>query len=150
MAEILIADDDDTLRLALHRMLTKRGHRVTHVDDGVKALEVLERQRFDLAIVDIIMPRKDGIELTIEIKKLYPGLPIIAISGGGRVSNMELLDIAQSFGAGSTLQKPFSFVKLRETINDLLVSNDLSKYDKVLTLESWGDIEASTRGFEKP
>jgi CheY-like chemotaxis protein len=123
---ILIAEDDDFLRESLRKLLHKNGYQVLEAENGLKALDIFERYNVDLAIVDIIMPEKDGLEMIIEITKLSPNLPILAMSAGGRAKNMEFLEVALEFGAEAVLSKPFPFPELIEKVNSLLASKSVS------------------------
>ena len=63
MAEVLLVDDDDNVLLTLAIALTRRGHNVTKVSDGQKALEVLQRQQFQFLVSDVRMPGMSGFDL---------------------------------------------------------------------------------------
>lgn len=119
---ILVIDDDETLALAVKLMLEAEGYSVTLADDGDMGLRALDQQPFDLVITDIIMPEREGLETILTIGKRYPGLPVIAISGGGRNSAMKssYLYMAQKMGAASTLQKPFSRGELIDAVKQYL------------------------------
>ncbi|MFW5681233.1 MAG: response regulator, partial [Pseudomonadota bacterium] len=89
------------------RALEAAGHEVSSADDGDTALQRLRHETFDLVITDIIMPGKEGIELILELRRLQPDLPIIAMSGGHISGGHDVLDAAQRLGAIHTLAKPF-------------------------------------------
>ena len=108
MARILIVDDDDLIRFTLREMLEGGGHEVLEADTGDACLEMQEATPFDVVVTDIIMPGRDGIETVMELKRTYPDLRVVAISGGGRTHNMSYLDFARRFGADATLAKPFT------------------------------------------
>lgn len=82
MAHILIIDDDGGIRSFLQRVFEMKGHAVTTAANGLDALRVFNRS-VDLVITDMLMPHMDGLETIRCLKKLAPGLPMIAISGGG-------------------------------------------------------------------
>ncbi|MBS4045125.1 MAG: response regulator [Alphaproteobacteria bacterium] len=107
MARILLVEDEDLLRESLVLALSGAGHSVTDVADGQKALKAFETAQFDIVVTDILMPVTDGLELTRLLRKARQGLYIIAISGGGRTRNMDMLGYAKSFGADTVLAKPF-------------------------------------------
>ncbi len=75
---------------------------------------------FDLVITDLIMPEKEGLETIADIRKLCGDLPIIAISGGGRVGPTNYLETARFIGANTTLAKPFGRRELIKTVSELL------------------------------
>lgn len=66
------------------------------------------------------MPEKEGLETIMDLRKKDASLPIIAISGGGVMSSFEVLDMARSFGAVATLDKPFSGQLLLRTVDKVL------------------------------
>ncbi len=106
MARILLIDDNEMAREAFQYVLAEQGHEVILAEDGEKGLELFKDQQMDLIITDVIMPKLDGIAVILEILKVQPGLPIIAISGGMKISGAEYLEDAKLFGAVITLEKP--------------------------------------------
>ena len=116
IVNILIADDEDIVRYALRSVLERAGHTVFEARDGVDALGLLAGHPIDVALVDMIMPNKEGVETTIEIRRQYPSVKVVAISGGGRSHNFDFLQYAQKFGAHSTLRKPFTDEQLLESV----------------------------------
>ena len=81
MAHILVADDEEALRVFLARALTLRGHQVETAMDGAEALQKLGKGRFDLLLSDIMMPVMDGITLALNASRDHPKLPIIMMTG---------------------------------------------------------------------
>ena len=81
MARILIAEDDAAVQSFVTRALMHRGHDVRAVEDGVRALEVLGGDDFDLLITDIVMPGLDGIGLALKVARDYPELPVLLMTG---------------------------------------------------------------------
>ena len=81
MARILIAEDSDEVRTFVARALSRDGHIVDTVEDGVKALEALAEESYDLIIADIVMPELDGISLALKVAKDQPELPILLMTG---------------------------------------------------------------------
>ena len=86
MAKILVIDDEPSILLMIKKMLEKEGHEVDLALNGRDGMELFENIKPDLVITDIIMPEKEGLETIFELRKKNPGLKIIAISGGGRIS----------------------------------------------------------------
>ena len=80
MFHILVADDDKNTRLFLCAVLEGAGYTVTAVSDGEEALELMEREHIDLAVLDIMMPRMDGYELTRLLRESNNNLPILMVS----------------------------------------------------------------------
>ena len=101
---VLIADDQESLRSLLVLLLSRGGHNCETAKDGIEALEKVRESSFDSAVLDIIMPRMDGITLTRELVKLYPDLPIMVMTGHA----LHSAESAISAGALEFLRKPFS------------------------------------------
>ena len=107
MVNILVADDDPSIRHLYKLILEREGHRVYLANDGVEALVQAKKHEIDVLITDIIMPRKEGIETIVEVREMNPEIKIIAISGGGRRGNQDFLRMAEMVGANYSLAKPF-------------------------------------------
>lgn len=120
MARILVVDDAEMARFTIREILEKDGHEISEASNGNEALDKQRAQPFDLVITDIIMPEKEGVETIIEMKKDFPDLKIIGISGGGRTRNMDFLQLAKQFGAQEILSKPFTKAELLEKVNACL------------------------------
>lgn len=120
MAAILLADDNPALLIMQARFLRIAGHTVSTAANGVEALSKLEAAAFELLVTDMVMPEKEGIELIIEARRKWPGLKIIAISGGGRVNARDYLFMAEKLGAARTLTKPFTGRELVEAVTAVL------------------------------
>lgn len=123
---ILIVDDDEAVRSVIRRTLLAAGYRPIEAGDGRQAYRELRRQPVDLVITDIIMPDVEGIELILHLRRDYPSLPILAISGGGRISSADYLKSARCCGATRVLAKPFELDELRATVTSLLSANGAS------------------------
>ena len=122
MGKILVIDDEPYILLMLKKMLEKAGYMVDLASNGREGLELFEKESADLVITDIIMPDKEGLELILEMKKKSPGLKIIAMSGGGRISPESYLECASHFGAEKVFQKPFKQKEIVSAIRELLPS----------------------------
>jgi CheY-like chemotaxis protein len=120
MANILVVDDEAIARFSIRDTLESAGHSVVEAADGKDAIERLTTDPFDLVITDIIMPKREGLEIIIEMKRDYPELKIIAISGGGRTKNLDFLELAEKFGADRVIAKPSSKAELMENGNACL------------------------------
>jgi CheY-like chemotaxis protein len=111
---VLVVDDEPAVRGALSLLLAVDKHTVTEAGDGVEALELLARGKFDLLITDYQMPRMGGNELAARVKRLSPAPPILMIT-----AYAEQLGIGDS-AVDAILDKPFEFEDLRRTIAQLL------------------------------
>lgn len=120
MARILIIDDDTPVRTTLRRVLERDAHVVLEAPNGKEALKVVEREPCELVITDINMPEMDGIELIVTLVERWPSLPIIAISGGGKLPKDVLLLDADLLGAVTTLPKPFDLSQLKAAVDQAL------------------------------
>ena len=86
MARILLAEDDDHLRLFLSRGLQRAGHAVDSVGDGTSALALALGADFDLLLADVVMPGLDGIELARKVAERQPGIRVMFITGFAAVA----------------------------------------------------------------
>lgn len=120
MARILLIDDEPAVRAGLGRYLRMKGHEVEEAGDGRQALRLATTAPVDLVITDINMPEMDGIEVILALLERTPGLPIIAISGGGRMPKEVLLASAGVLGAVTTLEKPFDLGELSDAMSRVL------------------------------
>ncbi len=120
MKRILIIDDDFCTRQMLREIMEMNGHETVDAGNGKEAVKRVRDTSFHLAIVDIFMPEKDGLEVIREFRRGYPDLKIIAISGGGQYNNQQFLDVALRFGAHRTLSKPFVIKEMRTVVQELL------------------------------
>jgi len=102
--DILLVEDERSIRITLRDDLERAGHRVTALSDGAKALEVLEKRRFDCVITDIRLPGLGGMDLLKAVKNLSPSTEVIVITGYGTI---EQTVEAMKAGAYDYIQKPF-------------------------------------------
>jgi CheY-like chemotaxis protein len=120
MARILVIDDDGQVRGAIRRILERAGHTVVDVADGEAGIRVHRERPTDLIITDIFMPEQDGIETIQQLRREFPGVKIIAISGGDRTRTVDLRTDAELLGASRSLRKPFELTELLKAVNELL------------------------------
>ena len=120
---ILVIDDDEEITDSIARLLRSEGHSVTQMNVAGWALEHLESNPCDLVITDIIMFGTDGIETIQAIRRQYPSMPVIAMSGGGFGFQPGGLKTARMLGANETLEKPFDDHALFETIDRALAGH---------------------------
>jgi len=105
---ILVVDDEPGIRELLCIILEAAGNKVSSAQDGNEASKVMASNPVDVVITDLLMPECDGLEFITEIRKKFPAVKIIAMSGGGHVARDSYLRIAKNFGAHFLLEKPFS------------------------------------------
>jgi two-component system phosphate regulon response regulator OmpR len=127
LAHILVVDDDDRIRELVKQYLLENKYLITTAKDAFDAKNKIEIIKFDLIVLDIMMPKKSGLELTSEIKE-ETDLPIILLTAKGeaseRVAGLE-------FGADDYLSKPFEpkelLLRIRNILNKTLQKNNVSK-----------------------
>jgi len=110
--DILVVDDDATLRSVLTNFLQRFGYVVQCAKDGRAALQLLARMRAQLVITDLFMPECDGFELIMELRKTSPNLEILAISGDGLSDLDVFMGAVRQLGVRHTLKKPFTLTEL--------------------------------------
>lgn len=114
MSRILIAEDDQAVREFVSRALRHDGHDVMAVSDGQQALDMLEREKFDMVLADIVMPQLDGIALALKVSKDYPDLPILLMTGYAaerqRAHNLDAL-------IHDVITKPFTLKEICVAVN---------------------------------
>lgn len=116
---ILVIDDDEATRDAIRAALAER-YEVTTAEGGREALPIIDSGHFDLIICDIVMDEVDGLELVRHVRQRDADLPIIVISGGGRIDPSDYLRIGIAFGAQTSLAKPLRVEELRNAVARLL------------------------------
>ena len=116
--KLLIIDDNKEILTALNDFLSKKKYDVVSASDGLDGLKLLEteKQGFDLVITDLIMPNISGVGLISIIKKKFPDIPVIAITGWGEHPEA----LATEAQADRVLEKPFDLSELDTLIRELL------------------------------
>lgn len=109
---VLMVDDEPGLRRITALAIAAAGGEAFEASDGREAIAILERSGIDVAVIDVFMPEKEGLETIVEARQRWPGLKVIAISGGGVVGPMDVLQVAQLVGADVVMTKPFSLSHL--------------------------------------
>ena len=117
---VLIVDDDEQIRVLLQQMMEWAGFEVLVAENGKIAMQIQSRQPADLVITDLIMPEQEGLETISRLKKDYPGIKIIAISGGGRIGPEAYLPAALELGADLVFSKPFDVQEVVNSVKELL------------------------------
>ena len=112
MADILVVDDDDVIRETLCELLSQ-DYSCQTADTAEEALAKLEAQVFDVVVTDVSMPGLSGMELLNRVLQLYPGTPVIMISG---LSDQEQAQSLLSMGAFDYLLKPYRLEVVEESV----------------------------------
>ncbi len=129
MYRILIIDDEENIREVLSGILEDEGYDVSTAEDGLKGLEKIRGGNFELVILDVWLPGKGGLEVLQDIKKEYPELEVIIISGHG---NIDMAVKALKLGAFDFLEKPLSLEKITTLVRNALAIEHLKKENKAL------------------
>jgi CheY-like chemotaxis protein len=122
MANILLIDDEPLVCEALQLTLERAGHAVSTASNGQEGLDQWQGAKFDLVITDILMPEKEGIELIHELRQIDPAVRIIAVTGGARVQNIDLVGLAKRHGADFAFAKPIDRAKLIDAVASCLAA----------------------------
>jgi DNA-binding NtrC family response regulator len=128
-AKILVVDDDSSIRRTLTDILQFEQYEVDEASDGVEAIVKIKRQRYDVIVMDIKMPKMDGMDAMERIQALSPDTPIIMISGHG---NIDTAVEAVKKGAFDFIQKPPDLNRLLITIRNAMDKSTLITETKVL------------------
>ena len=120
MIRILLAEDDNSMRLYLARALERVGYSVQSVDRGTAALALLETESYDLLLTDIVMPEMDGIELAQKAALLAPEMRVMFITGFAAVA----LKAGKAAPSAKVLSKPFHLRDLVAEVDRLFQSED--------------------------
>jgi two-component system cell cycle response regulator CpdR len=125
MSQVLVVDDEDSMRLLIARAVAMDGHDVVTATDGAEALDILGSpdNRFDLLLSDIQMPVMDGIALALTAARDYPDLTILLMTGFAhqreRASGLNAI-------AYDVISKPFSVADIRTAVADALASRKVN------------------------
>ena len=123
-ATILIVDDEESILRSLGGILEDEGYKTLFAGDGVEALAVAQREAPDLVMLDIWMPRMEGLETLERLKEIYPGLIVIMMSGHGTI---ETAVKSTKMGAYDFIEKPLSLEKVVLTVRNALGVNRLQQ-----------------------
>src|SRR5947209_19686930 len=128
-AHLLIIDDEPNTLASLSRAFRLAGHEATVSDKPDRALELVQRQHFDLILSDVVMPGKDGLKLLEEIKALGVTTPVVMMSGQAHI---EMAVRATRLGASDFLEKPISTAKLLPTLENAMRLTRLEQENREL------------------
>ncbi len=127
MSHVLIIDDEVQIREVLRTVLERVGYTVSEAGDGIQGLRVYSDGGIDLVVTDIIMPHKGGIDTIMDLRRDFPDVKIIAISGGGMCGEVSYLDMAIGVGADRAIGKPFVLDDFLAAVEELIAEKrDLS------------------------
>jgi CheY-like chemotaxis protein len=132
MRSALIIDDDREVSASLQRVLEIAGYKARVADSGEQGIVEFRREPVDVIITDIIMPKLNGVQVINQIRKEFPHVPIVAISGGGMlgsagfkpnaITTSAYLAASNKAGANAVLPKPFETRELLATLDKVIAA----------------------------
>ena len=129
MSTILVVDDEQGIREVLQDVLSDEGHRVIAVEDGFRALEILEEGSVDLVVLDVWLPNMGGIDVLKRIRDGWPEIEVVVISGH---ANINMAVQAVKIGAFDFLEKPLSLEKTITVVENALKMEELKRENRTL------------------
>lgn len=129
MSKILVIDDEKSIRDTLKEILEYEDHQVDLAEDGEEGLEQFKKNKYDIVLLDIKMPKKDGIEVLSDIFSVATDVPVIMISGHG---NIDTAVESIKKGAYDFIEKPLDLNRLLVTIRNAMDKTSLLKETKTL------------------
>src|SRR5689334_5252558 len=123
VTRVLVVDDDHLVRVTARVLLQDAGFEVIETAQGAAALHLLQSPGADLLLCDLFMPGVDGLEVIRGVRRQFPEVKIVAMSGGGFDGTMDLLSVARLLGASGVVQKPFTQRTLLSAIEQALRSS---------------------------
>ena len=121
-SRVLVIDDEAAVRASVCGILSDVGYIVAEAGDGVAGVDSLRSSAADAVVMDIYMPLRDGFETIRELRRVAPGVRIVAISGGTR-GDFDPLKAAEMLGADRALRKPFAMEELLAALEDVLAGD---------------------------
>jgi CheY-like chemotaxis protein len=109
---VLVIDDEREIRELISACLRDEGFSVEEAEGAMVGLDMCERLVFDVIVTDIAMPDRDGTSLIIELRRRFPSVKIMAVSGAGCTEFVNRLALAAKAGAHMVLKKPFDIPQL--------------------------------------
>jgi two-component system, NtrC family, nitrogen regulation response regulator NtrX len=114
---ILVVDDEESIRKSLVDIFTDEGYEVLTAGSGAEGVEMLRKYQPALAIIDVVLPGSDGIEILQQFKEIRPAMPVIMISGHGTV---DITVKAMKAGAADFIEKPLTLDRLSLAVQTAL------------------------------
>lgn len=121
MQRVLVVEDHPDMREIMRMILEGAGYAVELAEDGEAGMRIQRARPADVVITDIFMPNQDGLEIIVWLHAEYPGVKVLAVSGGGaRARGAGYLSTAREIGAHAVLEKPFGQEDLLRAVHALL------------------------------
>lgn len=122
MANILVADDVDTMRRNIAKILKDQGHTIFEAANGLEVASIIQKEKIDVLILDVVMPKLGGTETLMRYQNELQGVKIVVISGKVSEESSAFSALIKQFGAKHFLEKPFRKKQLIEVIKDVLAA----------------------------
>jgi DNA-binding NtrC family response regulator len=119
-ARIIVIDDQEPIRRLIRRTLESHGYSIAEASDGAAGLKLLAQEPAEIVITDIFMPGQDGIVTLRQIRKEFPRVKVIVISGGDATGTLDMRRDAEFLGAVRSLGKPFTGAELVRLVEAVL------------------------------
>ena len=107
MAQVLVIEDEKTVRALMRAVLARAGHEVILIDNGIDGSDIAAMHRVDVVICDLMMEAMDGAETIRRIRAAQPGVPVLIVSALVPADDAGAAEIAAKLGADRALAKPF-------------------------------------------
>lgn len=132
--KLLLAEDEPALALIIKESLETRNFEVLHCKDGEEAMATFAKQKFDVLVLDVMMPKKDGFSVAKDIRKLDKKIPIIFLTAKSQTQ-----DVVEGFNAGGNdyLKKPFSMEELIIRIHSLMGRIIIGKTEEKIAIGNY-------------
>ncbi|MBO2535522.1 response regulator [Rummeliibacillus suwonensis] len=117
MKKILIVDDQQGIRLLLNEIFKNEGYETFLASNGIEAVQYVDNNVIDCALLDMKIPGMNGLEILKHIKSLFKELPVVMMTGNG---DTDLIHRAKELGANHFFTKPFDIFEVKDTINKLI------------------------------
>ncbi len=111
---VLVVEDDSAVARVLHAMLSRQGSMVHVAEDGVIAVQMMKSTRFDVVLLDWMLPKMGGARVLDELRKMHPNLPVAVVSG--MVQSPKMRSEVRRLGADAVFPKPFALSQISEWI----------------------------------
>jgi len=119
MPTVCIADDDRDIRKILAEAFRKKGFTVKTAENGEEAVCMIREESIDIAVLDIVMPEKGGMETLLDVRKNHPDLKIILITGKVPTDNVPFQNLKEHFNVQAVYTKPFEIKELVNKVSEL-------------------------------
>ncbi len=120
MDTVLIIDDEWSIREVATLMLERAGYKVLSAASAEDGLSMLASNRFNVVLIDVILPDKNGLELSLEVNRKWPNIPIILMSGRVSTEADSIKNFNGHFGIAGSISKPFTQDQLLVSLNEAL------------------------------